>query len=149
MFKFTIFSLRVFTLCLFLSEIKIHSKQPEAIERARVRASGKRDELVKSEERVRHLEDFIGLWNAAIKAWREMALEMHKKYESTAEYEIVSGLPIMLILEERKHACFSFKLNPDLRISIRAGARKSMEPLTTRYGDNEEKAWTTNIVCRF
>lgn len=84
-------------------EIKIHSKQPEAMARARERAAGKRDQVIKSEDRVRHLEDFIGLWNAAIKAWRDMAEKVHAKYESTAEYEIVSGLPIMLVLEERKY----------------------------------------------
>lgn len=103
------------------------------MERARIRASGKRDEVMKSENRVRHLEDYLGLWGAAIKAWREMATQIHKKYESTAEYEIVSGLPIMLILEERKSL---MKLSRSIyNVYPSAGARKSMEPLTVRYGD--------------
>lgn len=115
--------------------------------RAKARAAGKRDELIKSEARERHLEDFIGLWSAAVKAWREMATEMHAKYEHTAEYEIISGLSMMLELEERT---YRQNLNIDLVHSLIPrrciGARKSMEPLTLRYGDNEEKAFHTNIV---
>lgn len=84
----------------FYSEVHIHEKQTQAIGRAVERAGGAHLAAIEKEGRKRHLEDFIGLWNAAVDTFRDVTTTMMNKHKSTTEYEIHTGSSVLLQLEE-------------------------------------------------
>lgn len=78
----------------------IHEKQSAAIKRAELRAEGQRIKAIEAEGRENHMKSFLGLWDAAAKAFIEVTATMRDKHTRTAEYELRTGSALMLTLED-------------------------------------------------
>lgn len=83
-------------------EVKIHEQATKAITQAAMRARGGHARQVAQERRQQHLQDILGLWVAATRAFRTAAERIETKHRGTCEYEIQAGLALMLRLEYRR-----------------------------------------------
>lgn len=108
------------------SEVQIHDQQQDAVKKAQARTETTLSETIRKEGRTRHLEDFIGLWVAASKSFHKTADQVANKHQKTREYEISTGLKILMTLQE--------------------DAMRKMQFLIDEYGSNEDKARHTNVV---
>lgn len=83
-------------------QVAIFEKQTEAEKRADKRVDGLRLETIENEGRERHMADMIGLVNAASDQFKLAASKIVAKHKSTQEYEIRTGLALMLELDTSK-----------------------------------------------
>lgn len=77
-----------------------------------MRAKGGHAREVVQEKRQHHLQDILGMWVAATRAFRTAAERIVAKHRETCEYEIQTGLALMLRLEDRRlfDPCVSARL---------------------------------------
>lgn len=82
--------------------MKIHEQATKAITLAAMRAKGGHAREVAQERRQHHLPDILGMWVDATRAFRTAAERIMTKHRGTCEYEIQTGLALMLRLEDRR-----------------------------------------------